>query len=68
MHEKAARDCYEKTMKGAHNITDSRFIINPEWSFIVLPQMEWYRVTAVVRGLWKSNVHTETIIVFLVIK
>ena len=37
MHENAARDRYEKTMKGAHtnfNVTDSGFIINPEWSFI----------------------------------
>ena len=37
MHEKAAKDRYEKTMKGAHtnfNVTDSGFIINPEWLFI----------------------------------
>ena len=61
MHEKAARDRYVKTMKGAHtnfNVTDSGFIINPELLLLVLPQMERYRVTAAVRGLRKSSVHT----------
>ena len=58
MHEKAARDRYEKTMKGTHtnfNVTDSGFIINPEWSFIGTTSDG---MTAVVRGLWKSSVHT----------
>lgn len=37
MHEKAARDCYEKRMKESHtnfSVTDSGFIINPQWPFI----------------------------------
>ena len=36
-HEKAARDRYEKRMKETHttfSITDSGFVINPEWPFI----------------------------------
>ena len=36
-HEKAARDRYKKRMKETHttfSITDSGFVINPEWTFI----------------------------------